>query len=119
MSSLNHPVSGPSLAFSLLDEMQLLRGELAKAPARAAKTLVKEGPITVTLIGVNAGGGLHAHKAAGPITVQVLEGEIEFRAGEVKRSLAAGMLIALDAGIVHEVESAHGGMFLLTVVARS
>lgn len=118
MSPVQHPVSGPMLAFSLADEMKALHGEMAKAPARAAKTLIKEGSITVTLIGVNPGGGLHAHKAAGPITVQVLEGEVEFKVGETSRTLTAGTLFALDGGIVHEVESVHGGIFLLTVAAR-
>ncbi|MFI5256229.1 MAG: hypothetical protein ACHQRK_03140 [Gemmatimonadales bacterium] len=119
MSPVKHPVSGPTLTFSLVREMEALRGELTKAPARAAKTLIKEGPITVTLIGVKAGGGLNAHKAAGPITLQVLEGEIEFKVGETSRTLPLGTLFALDGGIVHEVLSEHGGIFLLTVVSHA
>lgn len=117
MSPVKHPVAGSTLSFSLIAEMEALRAELAKAPARAAKTLVKEGPITVTLIAIKAGEGLHEHKARGPITVQVLDGEIEFRTEGVAHTLTAGMLFALDGGILHEVQSAEGGMFLLTVVA--
>lgn len=116
MSPVKHAVSGPALTFSLAEEMTSLKSELRTAPARAAKTLIKEGPVTVTLIGVNAGGSLHAHKADGPITVQVLEGEVEFAIGETTRALPAGTLLALDGGITHAVHSAHGGMFLLTVV---
>jgi quercetin dioxygenase-like cupin family protein len=116
MSPVKHPVSGPELIFSLSEEMALLKHELRNAPARTAKTLVKEGPVTLTLIGVNAGGSLHAHKADGPITVQVLEGEVEFAVGETTRALPAGTLLALGAGITHAVHSAHGGIFLLTVV---
>jgi len=116
MSPVKHAVSGPALTFSLTEEMASLKSELRNAPARAAKTLIKEGPVTVTLIGVNAGGSLHAHKADGPITVQVLEGEVEFAIGETTRSLPAGTLLALDGGITHAVHSAHGGVFLLTVV---
>lgn len=118
MSPVKHAVSGPTLVFSLAEEIQALHKELANASVRSAKTLVKEGPITVTLIGVNAGGGLSAHKAAGPITVQVLEGEIMFKVGETTRTMGVGTLLALDGGITHDVESAHGGIFLLTVVAR-
>jgi len=116
MTPVKHQVSGPELVFSLTDEMTSLRNELRNAPARSAKTLIKEGPVTVTLIGVNPGGSLHAHKADGPITVQVLEGEVEFTVGESSRALPAGTLLALDGGITHAVHSAHGGMFLLTVV---
>lgn len=117
MTPVKHPVSGPTLTFSLAEEMALLRTELRGAPSRSAKTLVKEGPVTVTLIGVNPGGSLHAHKAEGPITVQVLEGEVEFAIGETTRALPAGTLLALDGGITHAVHSAHGGVFLLTVVS--
>jgi quercetin dioxygenase-like cupin family protein len=119
MSPVKHPVAGPELTFSLPEEMALLKHELRNAPARTAKTLVKEGSVTVTLIGVNPGGSLHEHKADGPITVQVLEGEVEFTVGESTRALPAGTLLALDGGITHAVHSAHGGVFLLTVVNRS
>lgn len=118
MSPVKHPVSGPELTFSLPEEMALLKGELRSAPARTAKTLIKEGPVTVTLIGVNAGGSMHPHRADGPITVQVLEGEIELTIGESTRALPAGCLLGLDGGITHSVHSAHGGVFLLTVVNR-
>lgn len=116
MSPVKHPVSGPELTFSLAEEMALLRTELRSAPARSARTLIKEGPVTVTLIGVNPGGSLHPHKADGPITVQVLEGEVEFTVGEATHALSVGTLLALDGGITHAVHSAHGGIFLLTVV---
>src|SRR6476620_349630 len=119
MSPVKHPVSGPALTFSLAEELASLKNELRNAPARSAKTLIKEGPVTVTLIGVNPGGSLHQHKADGPITVQVLEGEVEFTVGETTHALATGMLLALDAGITHAVHSAHGGIFLLTVVRGS
>jgi len=119
MSPVKHPVSGPELIFSLSEEMARLKSELRSAPARTAKTLIKEGPITVTLIGVNPGGSLHAHKADGPITVQVMEGEIELTVGESARALPAGSLLALDGGITHAVHSAHGGVFLLTVVNQT
>lgn len=117
MTPVRHPVSGPELTFSLSQEIETLRGELRNAPGRAAKTLIKEGPLTVTLIGVNPGGSLHPHKATGPITVHVLEGEVEFTVGETTRTLARGTLFALDAGITHAVRSTPGGIFLLTVAA--
>ena len=118
MTPVKHPVSGPELTFTLADEIAMLRADLRSAPARAAKTLVKEGSLTVTLIGVNPGGSLHAHKAGGPITIQVLEGEVDFTVAGTARTLSAGMLLAIDGGTTHAVHSTHGGIFLLTVVAR-
>lgn len=117
MTPVKHQVAGSALTFTLSEEVDALKAELRDAPARAARTLVKEGPVTVTLIGVIAGGSMHAHKADGPITVQVLDGEVEFSIGETTRTFPAGSLLALAGGITHAVRSEHGGIFLLTVVA--
>lgn len=116
MSPVQHPVSGPTLSFSLDEQMQIVKRELAENPARAGRTIVKEGALTVTLVAVKPGGELRPHKADGPITVQVLEGEIEVQSGGASRKLPAGTLVAFNSGIVHGVTSPRGGIFLLTVV---
>jgi quercetin dioxygenase-like cupin family protein len=96
--------------------MRLLREELTKAPARIGRTLVKDGPLRVTLVGVRADRGMHEHRAAGPVTIHVLEGAIEVSADGRDWPLRAGELLALDGGIAHAVMSATGGIFLLTVM---
>ena len=116
MSPVQHPVSGPTLSYSLDEQMQIVRRELAENPARAGRTIVKEGALTVTLVGVKPGGELRPHKADGPITVQVLEGEIEVQSGGTSRTLPTGTLVAFNSGIVHGVTSPRGGIFLLTVI---
>jgi quercetin dioxygenase-like cupin family protein len=113
---VNHPVSGATLSFSLAEQMEIVRRELSELPARAGRTIVKEGALTVTLVGVKPGGELRPHKADGPITVQVLEGEIDVQSGGVSRTLPTGTLVAFNSGIVHGVTSPRGGIFLLTVV---
>jgi len=65
---------------------------------------------------VKPGGELRPHKADGPITVQVLEGEIEVQSEGKSRTLPVGTLAAFNSGIVHGVTSPRGGVFLLTVV---
>ena len=117
MSPVQHPVSGPVLSFSLADELRTVHDELAKTERRIGRTLVKDGPLRVTLVGLNAGGELRPHSAAGPITVHVLEGELEFEAEGRRWTLGAGMLLALNAGITHAVRSTNGGVFLLTLAA--
>ena len=116
MSPVQHPITGPALSFSLADEMRTVHEEMAKAGRRTARTLVKDGPLRVTLVGMDAGGELRAHSSAGPISLQVLEGEVELEAEGKRWTLSAGMLAAFDGGITHAVRSAAGGMFLLTVV---
>ena len=41
-----------------------------------ARTLVKEGPLRLTLIGLGLGGTIRPHQAEMPLTILVLEGEI-------------------------------------------
>lgn len=116
MSPVERPLEGPALLFTLADEIRIVREQLAPA-SRIARTLAKIGPLRATLIAVAAGGVIAPHSADGPITVHVLEGEIEFEADGRTWSLEAGSLLALGAGVVHAARSATGGIFLLTVVA--
>jgi len=117
MSPVKHPVAGPALSFLLADELRTVRQELASSNERSGRTLVKDGPLSVTLIGMHPGGELRPHHAKGPITVHVLEGAIELDAEGRTWALPAGSLFALNAGgITHSVRSAKGAAFLLTVV---
>ena len=117
MSPVRHTITGSALSFSLEHELQIIREQLGSASARIGRTLVKDGPLRVTLVGLNAGGMLRPHKAEGPITVHVIEGEIEFEVEDKSWTLPTGTLFALDAGIPHSVSTRDGGVFLLTVVA--
>jgi len=82
---------------------------------RTARTLVKEGPLRVTLVALGSGGALATHRTDGPITLHVLSGEVSCRAGTDEWGLVSGDLLSLGAGVEHAVESASGGVFLLTV----
>jgi quercetin dioxygenase-like cupin family protein len=89
---------------------------LLERSGRNARTLVKNGPLRVILIMVRAGGRIAPHRAACPITVQVLEGDIRFHAAGRDHRLAAGDLLVLDAGVEHDADSDSGGTFLLTLL---
>jgi quercetin dioxygenase-like cupin family protein len=108
---------GEAARFRLEEERARLHDPvLLKRSGRNARTLVKNGPLRVILIVVRAGGTIAPHRAAGPITVQVVDGELRFHAAGQEHRLAAGDLLVLDAGVEHHVDSAAGGSFLLTVV---
>ena len=83
---------------------------------RSARTLVKEGPLRLTVIAIAAGGDLLAHRTSGPITIQVLDGEIVFTALGREQVLRTGDLLVLAPEIEHSARSTTGGVFLLTVV---
>jgi quercetin dioxygenase-like cupin family protein len=118
MSPVQRPISGDALTFTLADEMRTVREQLGPG-TRIARTLVKNGALRATLIAIAPGGSLAPHSTDGPITVQVLEGEVEFEADGQRQSLPAGTLIALGANVVHSARSEGGGMLLLTVVASN
>lgn len=118
MSSLNHSVSGSALSFSLGSELALVRAQLATgAGGRAGRTLVKDGQLRVTMVGIAPGGAMKEHKADGPVTIQVLEGDIDLTLGARRYTVTTGMLFALEGGVRHGVQSPGGAVFLLTVVA--
>jgi quercetin dioxygenase-like cupin family protein len=117
MTPVHRSLAGDVLAFDLGEEMQIVRDELAAGHARIARTLVKEGPLRLTLVGLGPGGALHEHEAAGPVTIHILEGELELNAGGETRLHRVGVLIALDRRVRHAVSSPRGALFLLTLAA--
>jgi quercetin dioxygenase-like cupin family protein len=117
MSPVGRRVAGEILSFVLADEMARVRRELETASGRIARTLVKNGPLSVTLVGVKPGGELKEHTARGPITIQVIEGSVEFESRGTPQPLTMGMLLSLDGGVPHSVTSERGAIFLLTVTA--
>jgi quercetin dioxygenase-like cupin family protein len=117
MSSIDRPLSGDVLRFRLSDERKKAGDPAAlEQHGRSSRTLVKQGTLRVTLVVVKPGGAIARHHADGPITVQVLDGDILFRAGETEHALVVGDLLVVGGGVEHAVRSDGGGAFLLTVV---
>lgn len=116
MSLVNRAVTGTALSFELETELETVREQLEQH-ARTGRTLVKDGPLRVTLVGLSPGGAMVPHQADGPITIHVLEGSVNFEAEERKWTLEAGSLLALRSRVMHSVSSERGGIFLLTVLA--
>lgn len=103
------------LSFDLEAEVKALRGENAWQSGRDSKTLVKHPDFRVVLTVMQSGARLHEHKAAGRISVQVLEGHIRMHAGDKLFDLPAGHLLALERALPHDVEALQESAFLLTI----
>lgn len=114
MSPIQHPVNGPAVLFDMGEEMDIVHTQLVKS-SRTARTLVKNGSLRSTLVGLAAGGELAPHSADGPITVFVLEGALDFGVEDKTWSLRRGSLLAVDGGVEHSARSEEGAIFLLTV----
>ena len=112
------PAEAPVTVLHFDEERARAVEDLARGTRqRSARTLVKNGPLRVTLIELAPGGTIAEHQAEGPITVQPLRGSLSFSAlGEVLE-LSPGHLVSLDARVRHAVSTKEGATFLLTLVA--
>lgn len=116
MPSIDRPLAGDVLVFDLAAERdRTADATVLERSRRNARTLIKDGPLRVTLVVLAAGGELAEHHADGPITIQVLDGAIRFSADGSDHELEAGTLLSAGPGLRHRVASEHGGVFLLTV----
>ncbi|MEO7455713.1 MAG: cupin domain-containing protein [Gemmatimonadaceae bacterium] len=116
MSSLNRRIEGDVLVRHLKRDEQTIDQELLARHGRSARTLVKDGPLRLTLIAISAGGGMPSHRADGPVTIHLLEGDVTFDADEREYPLVPGEVLVLASGVQHAARSSGGCVFLLTVV---
>ena len=108
-------LAAPVLHFSLLEEIHRLKGEPDWTNGKRAITLTKEGGQCVVLIALEAGASMDEHLVVGALTVQLLEGRIRLDAGGDTWTLAPGELLALEAGLPHDVHAFEASAFLLTL----
>jgi quercetin dioxygenase-like cupin family protein len=119
MSSMNRPLAGPMLTFRLAEQIAELRGdESYRRSGRAGRTLAKSGRLRVVLTVLSPGTVVGTHQADSPMTVQVLEGRIRFRAGDDEHQLGAGELLYFGAGDAHDIRAdQEDTAFLITLSA--
>ncbi len=72
----------------------------------------------IVLIGLHEKAELKPHKANGVISVQVIQGKIEFIAEQQNTHLEKGQMIALQENIVHSVKALTESFFLLTIAMK-
>ena len=116
MSSMHRTVEGDVLLHHLTQDEWLIDPELLARTGRTARTLVKEGPLRLTLMALAPGGDLPEHQTDGPVSIHILRGSAVFRALDTEYTLDTGDILALAPGVRHAASSAAGCTFLLTVV---
>lgn len=113
---MNRTISGDALVRHLTQDERTIDRALVTEHGRSARTLVKEGPLRLTLVALDRGGVMPRHRAEGPVTVQLLDGDATIEAIGNQYTLAVGDVIVLAGGVEHDVRSVGGATFLLTVV---
>lgn len=91
------------------EEKAFIEGE------RNAITLFKSDQLRIILIALHKGAEMKTHTAPGTISVQVLEGFIEFTTAQRTVELAAGQMLALHKKIPHSVLAKEESTFLLSL----
>ncbi len=81
-------------------------------------TLVKTDSVEVLRLIVKAGTEIPPHSVVGEITVQCLEGSVDFRIGSDARILEAGQMLYLSGGEVHAVRGIVDASVLVTIVLQ-
>ncbi|MGH7861625.1 MAG: hypothetical protein ACRENM_02650 [Candidatus Dormibacteraceae bacterium] len=108
--------SAPIIELDLVKELAEIRAGAAYGVAdHAAMTLVNEENLRVVLIALRAQGRMHQHRAHAPIVLQALEGSVRLGVGERTLDLRRGGLMAIDAGLPHDVEALEESALLLVI----
>lgn len=116
MSSLDRTLRADVLRFDLAaEEQEATHPDTLKRDGRSSRTLLKEGPLRVTLIVLGPGGGIPTHQAQGPITIHPVRGTMDVEVGDQTHTISPQDLLAVDTGVPHAVSSAEGAAFILTV----
>lgn len=82
---------------------------------RNSVTIFKSEKMRIVLMGLHENAELKAHKANGVISVQTLEGKINFVTENQNVIIEKGQMIALEENITHSVTALKESFFLLTL----
>src|SRR6202521_4694943 len=104
------------VAVDISAEITRLKTEPAWAGGdRHGSSLVKGDGINVALMMLKKGAKMQEHHTRAPISVQVIEGRINFIAHGKPQLVGVGTIVALDRGIEHSIEAVEESALVLTV----
>ncbi len=103
----------PHAASGELIDIRPLGSGLGNATTRA---LYKSSHLEVFRMVLPAGKNMPSHQVAGEITVQCLEGSIEFQIGNTGRLMHQGDLLCLAGGQAHSVRAVEDCSILVTIL---
>ena len=84
--------------------------------AASTHTIVKTDVLEDIRIVLAAGKRLPPHQVPGEITVQCLEGKVDFFVGELKRELTVGAFLYMEGSGEHAVHAIEASSLLVTIV---
>ncbi|MFN3916140.1 MAG: cupin domain-containing protein [Flavobacteriales bacterium] len=117
----NTHIAPPLLVeINLFELIEQIKNETTWAASdRSSVTVFKSETMKIMLMGLHESAELKPHKAGGVISVQVLEGKINFIAEQQKYLIGKGQMITLQENITHSVTALTESFFLLTLAIKS
>ena len=113
-------LNAPLVKMNLNETIKQIKSETTWTESdRNSATLFKSETMRIVLIGLQENAELKPHKANGVISVQVVEGKIEFSAEQQNTHLEKGQMIALHENIIHSVKALTESFFLLTLAMNN
>ena len=108
--ALHHALSGE------LIDIRPLKSNLKNA---TTKTLYKSNRLEVFQMVLLANKAMPEHQVTGEITVQCIEGRIEFTTAGTRQLMRAGDLVCLAGGVVHALKAVEDSSVLVTILLHS
>lgn len=109
-------LNAPLVEMNLTDFIAQLKSESTWADSdRNSVTIFKSPTMRIVLLGLHKNAALKPHKANGVISVQVLDGKIEFTAEGQTHLMEKGQMVALHDNLTHSVLALEESFFLLTL----
>lgn len=105
----------PVAIFDLWGLLEPKQQEESRLAQDRTVALIKTESLRVVFRAMREGSTVPTHKANGAITVQVLDGHIEFTADTQTTALRKGELLALRRGVPHSLKAMKRSAILITV----
>lgn len=109
-------IDAPLVSIDIPQYIKQLKSEAAWTNGdRNAITVFKTQEMRIVLIALHEDAIISKHVAEGMISVQVIEGEINFNTDAQSVLIKKGHMIALHKGMYHSVAATKESVFLLTI----
>ena len=110
-------IRGPAQALDTASAAKRLREEKGyEEHGRSVLSLVHGFSLRAMLTAIAAGRRTGERRVVGPSTIQVLEGEVRFVAGEGQHELSAGGMLILESNVSYEAEALINAAFVQTLL---
>lgn len=109
-------MDAPMVSIDIPEFIKQLKTEVTwQTSDRNAITVFKTNGLRIVLIALHEEAVMQEHVTDGILSLQVLEGEINFSTDNESKRLRLGEMVTLHAGLAHTVKAIKESVFLLTL----